>query len=356
MKFGLNFFPSFRPAQCSTAQYFAQCLRLAERADELGFSSIKTVEHYFHDYGGHSTNPSILLAAIAARTERIRLITGAVIPAFNHPIKLAGELAMLDNVSNGRLDVGVGRAFLPEEYEAFGLDMADSRARFNEGVEALRRLWTEDLVTHHGRFWRFDGVHAMPRPVQKPHPPLWVAATMAEESIVYAAQNGFNLMIVPYAGGTDRTSALVKTYRGVWRESGHRPGAEQVQLAVHCYIAETHDEAVRGFVDPFRIYVGVFGEAVAGWSGRQSAQYPGYDKMVASITSQTPEATLEKGEALVGTPDEVIRQVHRLRDLFGECEPSMQITFGGISDQEGLRTMELLARQVMPAFNRVPRS
>src|SRR5215468_12396662 len=150
MRFGVNFFPSFRLQDMSTAEYYALALRLSERADALGYASVKTVEHYFHDYGGHSPNPIVLLSAIAARTRRIRLITGAVIPAFNHPIKLAGELAMLDNISNGRLDVGFGRAFIPEEYAAYGLDMQESRARFDEGVAVIKRLWTEERVTHEG--------------------------------------------------------------------------------------------------------------------------------------------------------------------------------------------------------------
>jgi alkanesulfonate monooxygenase SsuD/methylene tetrahydromethanopterin reductase-like flavin-dependent oxidoreductase (luciferase family) len=127
MKFGLNFFPSFRASDYSTAEYFAQCLSLAERADQLGFNSVKTVEHYFFDYGGHSPNPVVFLAAVAARTRRIRPITGAVIPAFNHPVKLAAELAVLDNLANGRLDVGFGRAFIPKEFEVFGVSMDESR-------------------------------------------------------------------------------------------------------------------------------------------------------------------------------------------------------------------------------------
>jgi alkanesulfonate monooxygenase SsuD/methylene tetrahydromethanopterin reductase-like flavin-dependent oxidoreductase (luciferase family) len=101
MKFGLNFFPSFRLRDCSTAECYDQCLRLAERANELGYNCIKTVEHYFYEYGGHSPNPVVFLAAVAARTQRLRPITGAVIPAFNNPVKLAGELAMLDNISRG---------------------------------------------------------------------------------------------------------------------------------------------------------------------------------------------------------------------------------------------------------------
>src|SRR2546427_12504483 len=113
MKFGLNFFPSFRASDYSTAEYFAQCLRLAERADALGFNSIKTVEHYFYDYGGHSPNPVALLAAVAARTGRIRLITGAVIPAFNHPVKLPAGPAALHHQHTDRTDPGCGRSFIP---------------------------------------------------------------------------------------------------------------------------------------------------------------------------------------------------------------------------------------------------
>ena len=184
MRFGLNFFPSFRLQDMSTAEYYALGLRLSERADELGYASVKTVEHYFHDYGGHSPNPIVLLSAIAARTRRIRLITGAVIPAFNHPIKLAAELAMLDNISNGRLDAGFGRAFIPKEFDVFGVSMDESRARFEEGIDIITRLWTEERVSYEGKFHRFHDVRLMPRPVQKPHPPIWIAA-VAIEGIVH---------------------------------------------------------------------------------------------------------------------------------------------------------------------------
>ena len=104
MRFGLNFFPSFRLSDMSTAEYYQQVLTLCERADQLGYHSAKAVEHYFHDYGGHTPSPLVLLSAIAARTRRMRLITGAAIPAFNHPIKLAAEMAMVDNLSNAMIN------------------------------------------------------------------------------------------------------------------------------------------------------------------------------------------------------------------------------------------------------------
>ena len=351
MRFGLNFFPSFRPEDSTTAQYYRQCIRIAERADALGFSSIKTVEHSFYDYGGHSPNPCVFLSAIAARTTRVRLITGAVIPAFHHPAHLGGDLAMLDNMSNGRLDAGFGRAFLPKEFEVYGVPMAQSRDRFEEAIGMIRRLWTEERVTAKGKFWHLEDVRLMPRVVQKPHPPIWIAAISTEESFLYAARNGFNLMIVPYAGKPGQLDEFVKLYRKLWAQSGHQAGAEQIQVAQFGYVAENGDEARAGFERICKRYLETFAEAVVSWQGKSSDQYPGYDKMVASILATTPEKIIESGGAFVGTPDQVVAQVRQCAERFGPIEPSMQINFGGSSDKEALRTVELIASRVMPKFN-----
>lgn len=351
LKFGINFFPSFRPEDSTTARYYDQCLRLAERADALGFNSVKTVEHSFFDYGGHSPNPCVFLSAIAARTRRIRLVTGAVIPAFHHPAHLGGDLAMLDNMSNGRLDAGFGRAFLPKEFEVFGVPMSESRPRFEEALAMIKRLWTEERVTEQGQFWTLDDVRLMPRVVQQPHPPIWVAAISSEESFAYAARNGYSIMIVPYAGKPGQLQELVKLYRRLWAESGHRPGSEQVQVAQHCYVAENRDEALAGFARITRRYIETFADAVVAWQGRSSDQYPGYDKMVASILATTPESMIAQKAAFVGTPEDVIGQVRKCIETFGPVEPSMQINFGGSSDHEAFRTLELLATRVMPHFS-----
>lgn len=350
MRFGLNFFPSFRTSDLSTADYFAQVLELCELADGLGYHSAKAVEHYFHAYGGHTPSPLVMLSAIAARTRRMRLITGAAIPAFNHPIKLAGEMAMLDNLSNGRLDAGFGRAFIPDEFDAFQVSMDESRARFEEGIAVIKRLWTEDRVTHEGRFHQFRDVHLTPHVVQRPHPPIWIAAVASPDSFVWAGQQGFHLMIVPYAGGRARTQEFVQAYRQAWAAAGHPPGAEQVQMSYHCYVAETHEAAVAGFEPPCLRYAEVFAEAVQSWTGRDSGNYQGYEKLMEAILAITPQSMVEGGVAFVGSPAEVIEQVRAVRDAFGDVEPSMQINFGGISTTEARRTVELFAREVMPAF------
>jgi natural product biosynthesis luciferase-like monooxygenase protein len=350
MRFGLNFFPSFRLTDMSTAEYFSQGIRLAARADELGYASIKTVEHYFHDYGGHSPNPIVLLSAVAARTRHIRLITGAVIPAFNNPIKLAGELAMLDNLSNGRLDAGFGRAFIPKEFDAFGVNMDESRERFEEGIDIIKRLWTEERVSYNGKFHKLRDVRLMPRPVQKPHPPIWVAAVMSPDSFISAGRHGYHIMIVPFASNLERVRELVQMYREAWRDGGHQPGAEQIQSSLHCYVAETHEAAIDGFKRPVDRYIEVFAEAVRSWADKQSSQYAGYGRLVDAISGLTGAKMIDSHTALVGTPDEVIEQVEFNRDLIGDHEPSMQINFGGIKEREAFRTLELFATHVMPRF------
>ena len=135
MEFGVQFFPDVEPRQKSGSQYFQEALTVAKEADKIGFTHIRIVEHYFHYYGGYSPNPMLFLAAAAQRTRQARLVTGAVLPVFNHPLKLAGEIGMLDAISEGRLDVGFARAFLPHEFRRFGISPNESVARFREGLD-----------------------------------------------------------------------------------------------------------------------------------------------------------------------------------------------------------------------------
>src|ERR1700733_2980684 len=126
MEFGVQFFPCVGPNEVPAAAYFSDVLDLSELADELGYAHLRMVEHYFHPYGGYSPNPLLFLAAAAQRTKRIRLITGAVLPIFNHQLKLADVNGIVDAISNGRLEVRLARAFLPHEFARFGKRLDDS--------------------------------------------------------------------------------------------------------------------------------------------------------------------------------------------------------------------------------------
>ncbi|HEX2464389.1 MAG TPA: LLM class flavin-dependent oxidoreductase, partial [Thermoanaerobaculia bacterium] len=201
MQFGIQFFPDVGPDSKAADRYFAECLHLVSLCDPLGFTHVRTVEHYFHEYGGYSPNPIVFLTAAAGRTRRARLITGAVLPVFNHPLKLAGEIGMLDAISGGRLEVGFARAFLPHEFARFGRSVDESRARFDEGIEQVRRLLEEENVSIEGRFHSFRNVTSLPRPTQRPRPPFWVAALGTPESFVNAGRAGHGVMAIPLAGG-----------------------------------------------------------------------------------------------------------------------------------------------------------
>src|SRR5437762_3081720 len=200
MEFGIQFFPAVGPQQKAADQYWREALELTQLAEQLGFTNVRTVEHYFLSYGGYSPDPLIFLSAAAALTRSMRLITGAVLPVFNNPLKLAGEIGMVDAISGGRLEVGFARAFLPHEFARFGISLDESRARFEEGMEQVRRLLEEENLTMQGTFHNIKDVTSLPRPTQKPRPPFWIAALSTKESFVNAGTLGHSMMAIPLAG------------------------------------------------------------------------------------------------------------------------------------------------------------
>src|SRR6266478_5403270 len=232
MQFGVQFFPDVRPEQKSGADYFREALDLAEEADKLGFSHIRIVEHYFHYYGGYSPNPMLFLAAAAQRTRRARLVTGAVLPIFNHPLKLAGEIGMLDAISGGRLDVGFARAFLPHEFRRFDRSPDESVARFREGIEQVGLLLTQENVTHRGRFHMIENTTSLPRPTQNPRPKFYVAALNTPDSFEFAGRMGYSVMAIALVA--DKMRPLLSAYRSAWKAAGH-PGEGEVMIAFHLY-------------------------------------------------------------------------------------------------------------------------
>src|SRR6516225_10966015 len=197
MQFGVQFFPALSPRDRDAASYFADCLTVVEEADRLGFTHARTVEHYFEAYGGYSPNPIVFLSAMSQRARRMRLVTGAVLPVFNNPLKLAGEIGMLDAISGGRLDVGFARAFLPHEFRRFGISPHESVARFREGLEQVELLLTQENVTHRGRFHKIENTTSLPRPTQLPRPKFYIAAVTTPESFDFAGRMGHSVMGIP---------------------------------------------------------------------------------------------------------------------------------------------------------------
>jgi alkanesulfonate monooxygenase SsuD/methylene tetrahydromethanopterin reductase-like flavin-dependent oxidoreductase (luciferase family) len=348
MEFGFNFFPDVSPQMKSGQQYFHEALNLAEHGEWYGYSHIRIVEHYFRSYGGYSPNPVVFLAAAAQRTRAMRLVTGAVLPVFNNPLKLAGELGMLDAISNGRLDIGVARAFLPHEFAAFGISMDESRARFEEGFAALQVLLGQEQASFAGQFHCFHNVTSLPRPVQQPHPPYWVAALATEESFARAGANGHNIMAIPLGGAA--IQRLLQTYRSAYRAAGHT-GQGKVMLAFHMYCAPTDAEAyalARPLIDDYieRLLV-----AASDWEVTESKDYQHYPQLIARLKQQNFDSLLASGAVWVGSPESIRARVASFVEQVGDFDiASLQVMYGHMSEADAERSVRLFAERVMPAF------
>ncbi|MBV9524026.1 MAG: LLM class flavin-dependent oxidoreductase [Alphaproteobacteria bacterium] len=351
MQFGVQFFPDVKPEERSARDYFADCLAIAEEADRLGFTHARIVEHYFHHYGGYSPNPMLFLAAAAQRTKRLRLVTGAVLPVFNHPLKLAGEIAMLDAISGGRLDVGFARAFLPHEFRRFGISPNQSVERYREGIEQVDLLLRQENVTHRGKFHVIEETTSLPRPTQKPRPKFYVAALTTPDSFEFAGRSGYSVMAIPMGGGKMRE--LIGAYRKAWRDAGHA-GAGEVMLAFHMFCAADGGEARDFAREPLNAYLRSLVDAAAEWTeGLSSADYPGYDKVIARLRESSMETMVESGAAWIGSPRELRQIIAGLEAEYGSFEhASLQINFNTISREAALASLRLFAREVLPHFIR----
>jgi alkanesulfonate monooxygenase SsuD/methylene tetrahydromethanopterin reductase-like flavin-dependent oxidoreductase (luciferase family) len=349
MHFGLQFFPDAGPDEKSAQVYWNESLDLCGLCDELGYSHIRTVEHYFHRYGGYSTNPIVFLAAASQRTRKAKLTTGAILPIFNHPLKVAGEVAMLDSISNGRMEAGFARAFLPHEFRRFGRSLDESRARFDEGVEQVRRLLEDEHVTMKGEFYSFEDVTSLPRPVQKPRPPIWVASTSSPDSFVKAGKNGYYLMSIPR--DTRQMRELLSLYRGAWRDAGH-PGNGWVMMTFQMYVAKTDAEAIETYREPTNRHLRYLAEASSEWgTGTTSKDYPNHPRMLEALRKSNFDDQRKDDLVWVGSPKDVRERIERFNDAVGGIEvASLQANTWTIPYDLAARSIRLFAEEVAPHF------
>src|SRR5580693_3185666 len=196
MKLGVLQFFSWPERRVELASVYARALERIEVMDRTGYDAVWLAEHHFSSF---SVCPSVHMVGVlaAARTERLRIGTGVSLAPFYHPLRLAEEVALLDQLSGGRVNWGAGRGFARVEFENFGVPPEESTSRFREAVEIVLRAWTEERLTFAGEHFHFDGVEVLPKPMQQPHPPVWMAAT-SEGAIDWAAGRGFSILMDPH--------------------------------------------------------------------------------------------------------------------------------------------------------------
>jgi alkanesulfonate monooxygenase SsuD/methylene tetrahydromethanopterin reductase-like flavin-dependent oxidoreductase (luciferase family) len=310
---------------------FPQFVERNVEAEALGYHSTFVVEHHFTGFGQISATLN-LLTWIGARTSTLRLGTAVMVLPWHNPVLLAEQAATIDLLSNGRLDLGVGKGYRHNEFAGFCIPMEEAEARFEESLALIVRAWTSDSPwSHQGRFWRFEEVVVEPPTRQKPHPPIWMGAG-SPASIRKVAARGYNLLLDQFAP------------------------LEQIGERIALYKAEV--EASGGSFDPMRVGVTRSVNVVATRAEREQAveariaarrrtealaQTPDGGNP-ASIMSyaDTPEAAEES--ALFGTPEEIAAKLEALRRLGAE--------YVLLNATGGAETLRRFAREVMPAFSR----
>jgi len=350
MDFGLFFLMQRDEAWTETAVY-ESALDQMLAAEALGYRSVWIAEHHFNDYGLCPT-PPVLASYVAARTRTLRLGMGVSLLPLHHPVDLAEHLAVLDVVSGGRLDVGIGRGGTLQDYQTFQSDRGDSRARVEEGIALMRECWGGRPFDFRGRFHSAERLHVRPCPVQRPHPPLYVAAN-SEDSVRSAARLGLPTLS-SYFVPADELRRRHAMYRDEARAAG-RSEAEVERLmrqswgmrVVH--VSPTRDEAWRATEAPFMGYqrrIATLRSESLGGSVPDS-----FDR---SLVRLRPfQDYLDEGLAMIGSPDDVRDHLQEYLEATGYHHVLLLMALPGLGTADALRSMRLFAEEVQPRMKAV---
>ena len=343
------FLPCYDPAaHGSESDLYNQIIDECVLAESLGFDTAWVAEHHFHKYGGHVPNVSILLSAIAQRTTRLNIAAGGLCVPLNSPIRLAEEVAMLDTLSGGRMRVGMVRAFLSHEYDAFQVDMAESRARYEEGIEIMRGLWSNKTFSYDGQFTKFDEIELLPKCIQKPHPRITVGTVMSKESFEYAAYNGFDLMVVPYIFPFEALAEKIGWYTDALKAAGRDPKDHNIMTSYYFYTNENDEKASEYAREPILGCLEYLADAAS--PDKWSADYKGYQGMSKIVREMKDYDHLYADNRVMVGPTGKLRAHIKALEEVGITEVSIQPSLPGISAAEAENAIKVFAREVMPAF------
>ncbi len=347
MKFGLFYLPTYIPAARDATTHYDNIVEQVMFADRIGIDYVWLVEHHFVRHGGLCAANYALLSYLAAKTTRIRLGTGATVLPLNDPLRVAEQAATLDQLSHGRLDFGVGRGFIRDEFDTFGVDMKESRARVEEGIELCKAAWRGGPLTFESAFRpKIDGITVLPPIYQKPHPPIWVACFLTRDSFTWTAKEGHNLLYVAYHVDSETAGERIHWYLDALPEFGRRAEDHEVCCCYHAHFVPSgaRDRLKELVEGPMAEYTGAGVEAARRPPDPEA--YKGY----AAREDYQRQATFETyfpDRVLMGAPDEVLERIARLKAL-GITQLALIVDFGSLKQLDIMRSLEVFARDILP--------
>jgi len=283
------------------------------------------------------SSPLVVGATIAGRTKRVKIGFAVQVLPLIHPLRLAEDVATLDQVSKGRLDFGVGRSGLPGHYTGFNIPYEESQERFDETLEILLKAWTEERFTYEGKYFQFHDVCAIPKPYQKPHPPLRVAAT-SEESYAAVGRRGLPIFLAVRTSSISELERYVGAYHAAWREAGHA-GRGEVAAILPVYVADTERRAREESEASAMHFYRSVGEALLAGPRHEVGE---------RLRGMSFDQVL-KDFAVYGTPERVADRLEELRRAIGFTKLAVWMNVGSrIPQDRVLASMQRFAERVIP--------
>ncbi|HXH84677.1 MAG TPA: LLM class flavin-dependent oxidoreductase [Candidatus Tectomicrobia bacterium] len=326
---------------------YRESLAECRLADELSFDTVWLAEHHFSPYGICPSLP-VFAAAVARETRRVRIGTAVVIEPFSHPVRIAEEWAMVDILSGGRVEFGLGRGYQPAEFRGLGVSMERTRERFDEGLEVIRRAWTQERLSFQGEFYRFEDVRVLPRPVQRPHPPLWTAA-VSPDTYELAARRGLRILTSPAFTPLDLLRKNYDRYRETFRTTHGSEAGADICLNKIIHVADSSREARDNMREPIRWFFRTQASLIADPTGAPPEQYAFYRRVRENLLSLSEETALDQA-AIVGDPEEVADKIRAHHEALGVTSFMGAFSRGGLAHDTVVRSMRLFAEKVMPRF------
>ena len=345
MRFGTFSYNQARP-WVPEKQAFEELLEQILLTEKLGFDEAWFAEHHHSDYG-MLASPNLIIAALAARTQRLRMGNLVNVLPLYDPMRLAEECGMLDILTNGRLNVGLGRG-VPRDDLKHGLDRDTAQARFEEGIEILMRSWTEDTFSYSGKAWNYVDITCRPRPLQKPHPPIYYGAT-SPESPGMVARRGWNLALSrqPLAN----CAKAIKSYREERAKHANLPGNGNAIMVRDVYVAATDEQAWRDAPPQITRFWQLATDNFWRGDSVSTDDLPKFTERFPYFPGGLTVKRLDEwGTSLVGSPETVIKKA---RAMIETAQPDCLVgmfSFGGLKHEQVMHSIELFATKVMPAL------
>jgi alkanesulfonate monooxygenase SsuD/methylene tetrahydromethanopterin reductase-like flavin-dependent oxidoreductase (luciferase family) len=348
MEFGMfHEFPSL-PGR-SEGEAFDEAMEQVDAAERLGLDVMWLAELHFEPRRSVLSAPLSIASAIAARTERIKIGIAVQVLPLCHPLRLAEEAATVDQLSHGRLIFGVGRSGVAQTYAAYGVSYAESQARFREILEVIQRAWTEPSFSYEGTYHRFENVSVVPKPLQKPMPPIRIAAS-TPDTFPAIGRRGVPVFASVRHTSWSALAGQIRNYHDAWEAAGH-PGRGQVFVSAPTYIADTEEQAR---AEPKASIMHFYHE--------QANLLEGAARLVDPVTAERRmqrvhdlrRRTYDEALAanvLIGTPDTIADKLTALQAEIGLSGILAELNCGGLIPHEKVvNAMRLLCEEVMPRF------